>query len=100
MTESIDCTVYKSRRRANVYLYLRNDLSPQTLPVTLRDMLGAIEPVLELTLTPQRRLAAAAVAQVMSDLHAHGYFLQMPPSHDIHKERAGPPIPFPEALSD
>ena len=100
MTESVDCTVYKSRRQAGLYLYLRKDLSPQALPVTLRGMLGAIEPILELTLTAQRQLATVAVTQVMRGLHAHGYFLQMPPPHGIREARAGPPIPFPEALSD
>lgn len=98
MIEAIACTVYKSRRQADLYLYLRNDLSLQALPPSLRELLGLVEPVMALTLTPQRKLARETVTQVMSALRQHGYFLQMPPAQGSVGERAGPPIHFPETL--
>ncbi|BCX80644.1 conserved hypothetical protein [Methylomarinovum caldicuralii] len=73
------CYIYRSRKRDEMYLYLRDkdDFSP--VPAEL--MRHFVNPVFvfELDLTPERKLARADVVQVMANLREHGYHLQPPP---------------------
>jgi uncharacterized protein YcgL (UPF0745 family) len=75
----VKCYVYRSRRRADTYLFVpdRDDFSG--VPEPLLKLFGDGELALELELTPQRRLAAADAAEVMRCLREQGYFLQLPP---------------------
>lgn len=72
--------VYKSQRKADTYVYLaaRDDFG--RLPEPLRDGLGSLQFVLDVALTPERRLASEDVATVRGNLAAHGYHLQVPPA--------------------
>jgi uncharacterized protein YcgL (UPF0745 family) len=74
----LDCSIFKSRRKPDMYLYLtgRDDLSP--VPEGLLKLLGALEHVMDLELTPDRRLAKEDPAQVMANLREHGYHIQFP----------------------
>jgi uncharacterized protein len=72
--------VYTSQRKADTYLYLaaRDDFA--CLPAALRDQLGALRFVLEVVLTPERKLARVDAAVVRSNLASGGFFVQFPPS--------------------
>lgn len=76
----MQCFVYKSLRKAETYVYLdrRDDFS--RLPPGLRDLLGQLALVLELELTPERRLAREDAATVVANLRARGFHLQLPPA--------------------
>ena len=73
------CYVYKCSRRADTYLYLREREGFDLLPELLRKQLGELAFVLEVELSPQRRLAQADAGVVMAALAANGYYLQLPP---------------------
>ncbi|WP_462115206.1 YcgL domain-containing protein [Lysobacter xanthus] len=81
--------VYKSLRKADTYVYLaqRDDFAP--LPDAVRAQLGGLEFVLEVELTPERRLARVDVAQVRDALAGRGFFLQVPPPPDAAAYDAG-----------
>lgn len=70
--------VYKSLRKADTYVYLgaRDDFA--RLPEPLRTQLGRLQFVLEVGLTPERRLARADAAVVRENLAARGFHLQFP----------------------
>ena len=72
--------VYKSQRKADTYLYLaaRDDFA--RLPEALRTQLGPLRFVLEVALTPERKLAQADPAVVRANLAAQGFHLQFPPT--------------------
>lgn len=72
--------VYKSQKRADSYVYLaaRDDFT--RLPEPLRSQLGRLQFVLEVALTPERKLACENPLQVMENLAARGFHLQFPPS--------------------
>lgn len=72
--------VYKSQKRADTYIFLagRDDFS--RLPEPLRTQLGALAFVLEVELTPERKLAREDASEVMENLAARGFHLQFPPS--------------------
>jgi uncharacterized protein len=70
--------VYKSLRKADTYVYLaaRDDFA--RLPDALRTRLAPFAFVLELALTPERRLARGDAAQVREQLLLRGFHLQLP----------------------
>ncbi|MFD0320594.1 MULTISPECIES: YcgL domain-containing protein [Lysobacter] len=72
--------VYKSLRKADTYVYLSARDDFERLPVPMREQLGALRFVLEVELTPQRKLARADAAQVRENLRLHGFHLQFPPA--------------------
>lgn len=73
------CVIYKGRKKADTYLYLEREGDFSRVPPALLALLGTLELVLNLELTPQRYLARADVEQVRVQLREQGYFLQMPP---------------------
>lgn len=75
--------VYKSQRKDDTYVYLaaRDDFSP--LPDTLLAQLGPFRFVLDVALTPGRRLAREDADAVRGNLAARGFHLQMPPAAAI-----------------
>lgn len=72
--------VYKSQRKPDTYLYLREKDAFDRVPDGVRAPLGALSLVMELDLHPQRRLARADAAVVLANLDALGFHLQPAPS--------------------
>ncbi len=73
------CTIYKSSKKDDTYLYLEKGADFSRVPESLLKLLGSLERVMDLELTPGRRLARADVEQVRAQLQSQGYYLQMPP---------------------
>ena len=71
--------VYKSLRKADTYVFLaaRDDFS--RVPEALRAQLGELGFVLEVVLSPGRRLAQADATVVRTNLAAQGFHIQFPP---------------------
>ncbi|MFZ5657078.1 MAG: YcgL domain-containing protein [Pseudomonadota bacterium] len=74
--------VYKSLRKADTYVYLAARDGFDALPPPVREALGGLEFVLEVVLTPERRLARVDAQQVREALGARGFFVQVPPPPD------------------
>ena len=70
--------VYKSLRKENTYVYLRQRDDFAVMPDAVRQPLGELVFVLEVALTENRRLAQADPAVVRANLAAHGFHLQFP----------------------
>ena len=77
--QEIECDVYRSQRKADYYLYVPADDGLDRVPEALLQQLGAVEKTLTFTLTRERQLAREDATQVMSNLEAKGYHLQLPP---------------------
>lgn len=77
------CIVYRCSRQAEMYLYLRADLDPKTLPEALVQRAGRLTEVMRLELRPERRLARVDVGRVIAQLASAGYFLQLPPNGQL-----------------
>ncbi len=71
--------VYKSQRKSDTFVYLAARDDFEKLPEALRAQLGELAFVLEVALTPQRRLARENPEVVRQHLAAHGFHLQFPP---------------------
>lgn len=72
--------VYKSQRKQDIYVYLAKRDDFASIPEVLGASLAPFAFVLEVALTPERRLARADAAQVRANLAARGFHLQFPPS--------------------
>jgi uncharacterized protein YcgL (UPF0745 family) len=72
--------VYRSGRKPDTYLYLREKDAFAGVPDAVRVPLGPLTFVLDVELTPERKLARADVAVVRANLERLGYHLQQPPT--------------------
>lgn len=82
------CRIYRSDRKAETYLYLTQDLTFDDLPVELRRAFGEPAFVMQLKLSAKRRLARVDVGQVLEQLEARGFYLQLPPELPVEEEIA------------
>ncbi|MEO6518930.1 MAG: YcgL domain-containing protein [Pseudoxanthomonas sp.] len=71
--------VYKSQRKSDTFVYLAKRDNFECVPESLRTPLGELSFVLEVALTPERKLARENVETVRQNLVAHGFHLQFPP---------------------
>jgi len=76
------CSVVRSSLKDFTYIYLRAGHDFDDLPTALKNIFGVPEFVMNLELSPERRLAIEDVNQVMQNLSEQGYHLQMPPQED------------------
>jgi uncharacterized protein YcgL (UPF0745 family) len=70
--------VYKSLRKADTYVYLRERDAFALLPETVLAPLGQLAFVMEVALTPERKLARADAELVRQNLATRGFHLQFP----------------------
>lgn len=85
-TDQLPCWIYKSTRKDEMYVYLAEEDSFDTLPDALKKGFGEPMFVMELLLSTQRKLARANVDEMIKALQEEGFYLQMPPklNPDLH----------------
>ncbi|ODN43053.1 YcgL domain-containing protein [Piscirickettsia litoralis] len=75
----INCSIFKSLRHHEMYLYTQAGVNLETLPTELMERFGRYEHVMDLTLNEQRKLARENVFDVIESIEKHGFYLQIPP---------------------
>ena len=75
--------VYKSLKKADTYVYLAARDGFARLPEPLRTQLGSLQFVMDVELTPARKLAREDAAEVRDNLALRGFHLQFPPASDV-----------------
>ncbi|MCU7843478.1 MAG: YcgL domain-containing protein [Candidatus Thiodiazotropha sp. (ex Monitilora ramsayi)] len=81
--DEIPCWVYRSPRKEEMYLYLPVEDDFSALPDSLLQGFGTPAKVMQLTLSPSRKLAREDVIKVMENLQNQGFHLQMPPKMQV-----------------
>ncbi len=78
----MQCFIYKSLKKDYLYLYIakRDDFSK--VPDTLFNRLGEMEFVMDLELSPERKLAREDAGKVIESLMEQGFFVQLPPQKE------------------
>ncbi|KZX65864.1 MULTISPECIES: YcgL domain-containing protein [unclassified Alcanivorax] len=76
------CSIYKTRKKAGMYLFVDRQKGLKDLPEVLLKQFGTPIHVNDMILSPDRPLARADVAQVMEKIRDQGFYLQMPPPPD------------------
>ena len=79
----MQCAIYKSRRKADTYLYVavRDDFS--RIPEALLKLIGEPVHVMDLELRPERKLALEDTAEVLRNLEERGWHFQMPRREEL-----------------
>ncbi|OOZ39981.1 hypothetical protein BOW53_09405 [Solemya pervernicosa gill symbiont] len=73
------CVIYKSLKKPDAYIYTQEKDDFSHIPEELLKTLGQLEFVMELGLTPERKLAREDVNKVIHNLSVQGFHLQLPP---------------------
>ncbi len=81
----MQCFVYKGNLKADTYLYVTKEGDFSEIPDALLQLLGDLEHVLSVDLGQRERLANADIDVVTDQLKSQGYYVQMPPTHDIER---------------
>jgi uncharacterized protein YcgL (UPF0745 family) len=71
--------VYRSSRKADTYVYLRERDAFDLVPEPMRQQFGRLQFVLEVALTPERTLARENPEVVRRNLVERGFHIQFPP---------------------
>ena len=74
----MQCAVYKSLKKQDTYLYLASKDDFSKVPESLMKLLGEPVHVMDLELSPERKLAQEDAAEVLRNLEERGWHLQMP----------------------
>ena len=67
-------------KKEELYLYLDKKDDFSGLPEALLQSVGKLEFVMELELTPERKLAREKAEKVLAGLQEKGFFIQLPPT--------------------
>ncbi|WP_261844220.1 YcgL domain-containing protein [Aliamphritea ceti] len=86
------CSVFKSSKKDEMYLYVDKQEQLKRVPDALKSMFGTPLHVFDMLITPEKKMARAEAAKVLSDIQEKGFFLQMPPVKedyllDLHVDR-------------
>jgi uncharacterized protein YcgL (UPF0745 family) len=78
MSESLHCYIYKSPRKPETYLFVLKENDFSAVPESLLEVLGEMEKVIDIELTPERKLARGNAQLIITDLNETGFHLQLP----------------------
>jgi hypothetical protein len=73
------CFIYKSLKKEHLYLYVDTKDDFSKVPEALFSSFGKMEFVMDLELTPERKLAQEDAVKVIDSLMTKGFFVQLPP---------------------
>ncbi len=84
--------IYKSSKTLGAYLYLPKKKAFEEIPEALQEIFGRPVLVMDMLLTPEKKLAMADAKKVLSELAEKGFYLQMPPPKedymlDLHRDK-------------
>jgi len=76
------CSVYKSPKKGEMYIYLDRSKGLASFPENLKAAFGEPEHVLDMVLTPEKKLARVEATKVLEEIASKGFYLQMPPAEN------------------
>ena len=79
-SQKVLCSIYRSPRKEGMYIYVLKKDGLDKVPEPLLKQMGSPGHVMDLLLTPDRKLARVDVLDVLRDLDDKGFYLQMPPA--------------------
>jgi len=77
--ERIICSIYRSKKKDEMYLYVNKTKALSMVPEALLKMFGKPEHRMDMLLTADKKLARAESESILSAIKDQGYYLQMPP---------------------
>lgn len=84
VAKEIECIVYKSLKKDEMYIFLPATSELSELPDALTKVLGRTEEVMTLSLTPDKKMARGNAAEIMLSIEKQGFHLQMPENPQLN----------------
>ena len=78
----MQCFIYKSLKKDFFYLYVPKKDDFSKVPDALISHFGKMEFVIDLELSPERKLAMEDAGKVIKSLKEQGFFVQLPPQKE------------------
>ena len=75
----IICSIYRSKKKDEMYLYVDKTKALSLVPEVLLSMFGKPEHRMDMLLTFDKKLAKASAEDILASIEEKGYYLQMPP---------------------
>jgi len=79
MSETTPCYIYRSKKTAELYLFLAKEDDFDTVPAEVMKNFGMPEKAMELELSAQSKLARSKPEEVIRNLKERGFHIQLPP---------------------
>lgn len=79
------CDIYKSRKKAETYLYVSRQDGLKRVPEALLENFGKPELAMTIMLSPEKKLARTEAEKVLAALVELGFYLQLPPVEETSK---------------
>jgi uncharacterized protein YcgL (UPF0745 family) len=76
------CSVYKSPKKDEMYLYVDKREGLARVPEALLNSFGEPKEVMTLLITAEKKLARVDAEKVLADIVRQGFYLQMPPAKE------------------
>ncbi len=85
------CTVWRSPKKDEMYLYTDRLEGLKRVPKELLEMFGTPTEVMGIPLSEDRKLGRADAKKVLQEIKVKGFYLQLPPVRegymlDVHKD--------------
>jgi uncharacterized protein len=79
MSKSTTCHIYRSKKTAELYLFLAKEDDFECVPEDVMKYFGIPEKSMELELNEESKLARSKPEEVIHNLKERGFHLQLPP---------------------
>jgi uncharacterized protein YcgL (UPF0745 family) len=87
MTEKRLVSVYRSRKKEELYLYVDKKTALEAVPAPLLEQFGQAVLVMHMMLSADRNMARVKAPDVLKSITDKGFYLQMPPPPDPAMQR-------------
>ena len=78
----MQCFIYKSLKKDYLFLYITNKDDFSKVPDALINHFGKMEFVMDLELSPERKLAMEDAGKIIQNIMEQGFFVQLPPQKE------------------
>ncbi len=78
MTHRLICSVYKSSKKAGMFLYVDKKAGLEAIPEALNQVFGKPVHVMDLLLDASKTLAKISGEELLAAIQDKGFYLQMP----------------------
>ena len=75
----MQCEIYKGKRKEGTYLYLEAPADFERLPNNIKSIFGEFFFVMELEINEETKLAREKAVNVIANIFANGFHIQLPP---------------------
>ncbi|MCK5893006.1 MAG: YcgL domain-containing protein [Endozoicomonadaceae bacterium] len=79
-------SIYRSSANDEMYLYVDKQKGVSAAPEGLMKPFGKPIHIMDMLLTPERKLSREVCAKVMDNIQSQGYHLQMPPADNSYRQ--------------